>query len=221
MSAAPPAVVVMARAPRRGTVHRALEPLLGADGCLALHTALVLRAAAWAREVAADRVYVAYEPADAHNELASLLGGGSTRLFPQSGEGIASRTAAASAHVFADRNGPLLIVWPNIPRLSAEHAAGALADLGAGYDVVLGPVFDGGLYLIGLARPTPALFGLPERSWRSAELVTVAVAAAHEAGMKIGLLRTERALHRPADVRAAVADPLLPEELTRILRRAR
>jgi glycosyltransferase A (GT-A) superfamily protein (DUF2064 family) len=220
MSATSAAVVVMARAPRRGTVHRALEPLLGADGSLALHTALLLRAAAWARELAGERVYVAYEPADAHSELASLLGGG-MRLFPQSGEGIASRTAAASAHVFADAEGPLLIVWPNLWRLSAEHGAGALDDLRYGCDVVLGPIFDGGLYLLGLSRPAPALFALPERSWRSPELVTVAVTAAHDAGLQIGLLRTERALHRPADVRAALADPLLPEELGRILRRAR
>jgi glycosyltransferase A (GT-A) superfamily protein (DUF2064 family) len=112
-------------------------------------------------------------------------------------------------------------VWPNLWRLSAEHGAGALDDLRYGCDVVLGPIFDGGLYLIGLSRPAPALFALPERSWRSPELVTVAVTAAHDAGLQIGLLRTERALHRPADVRAALADPLLPEDLGRILRRAR
>ncbi|HZU40873.1 MAG TPA: hypothetical protein VE992_07460, partial [Solirubrobacteraceae bacterium] len=95
-----PAVVLMARAPRRGVVHQALEPLLGVDGALALHSALLVRAAAWAREVAGEHVYAAYEPADAHRELAALLGPG-PRFFPQNGEGIASRTAAACAHVFA------------------------------------------------------------------------------------------------------------------------
>lgn len=220
MSPVAPAVVVMARAPRRGTVHRALEPLLGPDGCLALHTALLHRAAAWARQVAGERVFVAYEPADAHAELATLFGV-EVVLFPQSGEGIASRTAAASAHAFTSGARPVLIAWPNLARLGADHAAAALDDLGAGCEVVLGPVFDGGLYLIGLARPTPALFSLPERSWRSPELVSVAVAAAHQNGMQIGLLRPERALHRPADVRAALADPLLDEEMARILRRGR
>jgi glycosyltransferase A (GT-A) superfamily protein (DUF2064 family) len=142
-------------------------------------------------------------------------------LFPQSGEGVASRTAAAAAHVFAGGEGPLLVVWPNFAKLGPEHADSALEDLRAGCDVVLGPVFDGGLYLVGLARPTPALFALPERSWRSPELVTVAAAAAHEAGLQIGLLRSERALHRPADVRAALADPLLAPDVARVLRRAR
>ena len=40
-------------------------------------------------------------------------------------------------------------------------------------------------------------------------------------GLTVGLLRAERALHRPADARAALADPLLPPELARVLRRER
>ncbi len=218
MSTAAPAVVVMSRAPRRGSVHQALEPLLGTDGCLALQGALLRRAVTWAREVAGEAVYAAYEPADARAELATLLGP-DVRLFPQNGDGIASRTAAASAQVFASGERPLLIVWPDLPRLGPTHAAAALDDLRAGAEVVLGPVFEGGLYLIGIARPMPALFTLPERAWRSPDLVNIAVAAAHEAGLTIGLLRPERALHRPGDVRAALTDPLLPPELGRILRR--
>jgi len=49
--------------------------------------------------------------------------------------------------------------------------------------------------------------------------MTMGVAAAREAGLEIGILRAERALHRPADLRAAVADPLLPESVAKILRR--
>jgi len=220
MSELGPAVVLMSRAPRRGFVQQALEPLLGADGSLALHSALLVRAATWAREVAGDHVYVAYEPADARTELTGLLGT-RIRYFPQNGEGIASRTAAASAHVFSGGERPLLIVWPDLVRLRPEHAEHALDDLSCGCDVVLGPVFDGGLYLIGVRRPAAALFSLSERTWRSAELVSSAVAAAHEAGLEIGLLRAERGLHRPADARAALADPLLDAGLARILSRAR
>ena len=134
MSDAAPAVVVMARAPRRGTVHLALEPLIGVDGCVALHTALLARTIVWAREVARDRVFIAYEPADARAELSTLLGVGPT-FFPQNGEGIASRTAAASAHVFATGERPLLIVWPVLSRLTLTHAEGALEDLASsGFD---------------------------------------------------------------------------------------
>jgi hypothetical protein len=45
----------------------------------------------------------------------------------------------------------------------------------------------------------------------------MALAAARETGLEVGILRAERALHRPADLRAARADPTLPPELARIL----
>lgn len=208
----------MARAPRRGEVRRALEPLLGAEGSRTLQSALIVRAAAWAHEVAAGQVYVAHDPPDAARELREILPG-EVNLFPQNGDGIAGRLADAAGRVFARSDRPLLIVWPDLPRLRRDHAAAAAGDLAAGCDIVLGPAIDGGFYLIGLARPLPQLFALSEQAWRSADAMTLAVGAAREAELEVGLLRAERALHRPADVRAALADPLLPDDLGRILRR--
>jgi glycosyltransferase A (GT-A) superfamily protein (DUF2064 family) len=206
----------MARAPRRGEVRRALEPLLGADRCAALQATLVAQTSAWAHAVAPDGVHVAHEPPDAAAELRRLVGT-TAALFPQNGDGIAARMADAAARVFMHHDGPLLIVWPDLPRLRPEHARSALDDLEAGCDLVLGPAIDGGFYLIGLGRPLPRLFALPELAWRSPDAMTIGLAAARDAGLELGFLRAERALHRPADVRAALADPLLPEDMARIL----
>jgi glycosyltransferase A (GT-A) superfamily protein (DUF2064 family) len=212
-----PAVLIMARAPRRGEVRRALEPLLGPDRAAALQAALIVQAFVWGRSVAPGEVHVAYEPPDAAAELRLLLGA-QTALFPQNGDGIAGRLADAAARVFVHHSGPLLIAWPDLPRLHEQHARAALSDLEAGCDVVLGPAIDGGFYLIGLARPLPRLFSLPEQAWRSPDAMTIGLAAARESGLEIGLLRAERALHRPADVRAALADPLLPPDLGQLMR---
>ncbi len=210
------AVLIMARAPRRGEVLRALEPLLGADGCVALQSALISEAVRWAHEVAAGSVHVAHDPPDAGRELRALAGANSS-LFPQNGDGITGRIADAAARVFSRSTGPLLIVWPDLPAFRPAHAFAALDDLHAGCDLVLGPVIDGGLYLIGFSRPLPSLFTLPEPLWRSPDVMAMSVAAVREAGLEIGLLRAERALHRPADVRAALADPTLPEAIRRVL----
>jgi uncharacterized protein len=212
------AVLIMARAPRHGEVRRALEPLLGADGCVALQSELIVQAGSWAHQVAPGAVHVAHHPPDAGRELRALIGADAA-VFPQNGDGIAGRLADAAARVFARSRGPLLIVWPDLPRLRVEHASGALDDLKSGCDVVFGPAIDGGFYLVAIARPLPKLFALPEQTWRSPDVMTVGIAAARDAGLEIGILRAERALHRPADVRAALADPLLPEGLGRILRR--
>jgi glycosyltransferase A (GT-A) superfamily protein (DUF2064 family) len=200
-------------------VRRALEPLIGPDRAAALQAALIVQVFNWGRAVAPGEVHVAYEPPDAAAELRRLLGA-QTALFPQNGDGIAGRLADAAARVFVHHRGPLLIAWPDLPRLNMQHARAALGDLEAGCDVVLGPAIDGGFYLIGLARPLPQLFALPEQAWRSPDAMTVGLAAARDSGLEIGLLRADRALHRPADVRAALADPLLAPELEPILRRS-
>jgi glycosyltransferase A (GT-A) superfamily protein (DUF2064 family) len=219
MSPGEPAVLIMARAPRRGAVRRALEPVLGADGCVALQSALIAQVASWAHEVAGGAVHVAHDPPDAGREVRSLVGEDAI-LFPQNGDGIAGRLADAAARVFARGAGPLLIAWPDLPRLRREHAYAAIDDLEAGCDVVLGPAYDGGFYLVAIPRPMPRLFALPEQAWRSADVMTMGLAAARDAGLEVGILRAERALHRPADIRAALADPMLPELVARVLRRA-
>jgi glycosyltransferase A (GT-A) superfamily protein (DUF2064 family) len=196
-------------------VRRALEPLLGPDRCAALQAKLIKGAVAWGAELAPNAVHVAHDPPDAAAEIRMLLSPGMV-LFPQNGDGIAGRLADAAARVFARHTGPLLIVWPDLPRLRSDHACAALDDLGTGCDVVLGPALEGGFYLIGISRPLPKLFALPERAWRSPDAMALA-AAVRDAGLELGILRPERPLQRPSDVRAALADPLLPDDIGRIL----
>ena len=218
MKLADPAVLIMARAPRRGQVRRALEPLIGADGAVALQSALLVQAVEWSRELAPRAIHIAHDPPDAGPELRELLGD-DVLLFPQNGDGIAGRLADAAARVFARGAGPLLIVWPDLPRLRPSHADAAMGDLEAGCDVVFGPVFDGGFYLIAIARPMPKLFALPEQVWRGADAMTMGLATARDSGLEVGILRAERALHRPGDARAALADPTLPLPVARALGR--
>ncbi len=189
--------------------------MLGPEGCVALQSTLIRQAVSWAKSIS-DAVHVAHDPPDAGREVRALVGADLT-LFPQNGEGISGRLADAAARIYSRASGPLLIVWPDLPQLRGDHAAAALDDLRAGYDVVLGPVIDGGFYLIGMPRPLPRLFALPEQTWRSPDVMALAVAAARH-GSQVGLLRVERALHRPADVRAALADPLLPQPVGRVLK---
>jgi glycosyltransferase A (GT-A) superfamily protein (DUF2064 family) len=213
-----PAVVVMARSPRRGEVRRALEPLLGLDSCLALQALLIKNAIEWARGFSPRALYVAHEPADAGADLKLILGA-DVGLFPQNGDGISGRMADAVGRVSSHGPGPIVIVWPDLPYLREAHTEAVLADLDAGVDVILGPVFDGGYYLIALSRPLPSLFALPEQVWRGPDTLSQVLGVAAKADLEVGLLRAERALHRPADVRAALADPMLPEALGRVLGR--
>lgn len=105
-------------------------------------------------------------------------------------------------------SGPTLYVWADTPMLGAAHAAGLRADVEAGADVVAGAALDGGVYLLFVRDAAAGLLGLgfPD-----------AVERARELGLEMGMLRHERRLRRPEDVRALLADPLLPDEVRAVL----
>jgi glycosyltransferase A (GT-A) superfamily protein (DUF2064 family) len=210
-------VLIMARAPRAGADPGGIGEQLGPDRLASLRRILLARAVDWASGLAPGSVHVAFEPSSAADELRELVGPEVAHVFPQNGAGLSGRLANASVLALDGGDGPLLIAWPELAGWRPEHAAAALTDLGDGYELAIGPVFDGGFYLIALARPLAALFALPDAAWRSPDSLMIVLGAAHAAGIEGGMLRAERALRSPGDVRAAVADPLLDGELRALL----
>ncbi len=211
-----PTVLIMARAPRPGESRGALIPLLGAERAALLQSVLLAEAVRWARAIGSDPIHVAHDPPGVGHELRALLGGG-LHLFPQNGDGIAARLADATGRIFSRTDGPLLVLWPELPVLRPEHATAALADLRGGGTLVLGPVFDGGCYLLGLAGPVEGLFSMAGELWREGDAVRLGVTAVQATGAELGLLRAERGLRTPGDVRAALADPCLPPAVRTLL----
>lgn len=216
----------MASAPRSGDVLLGLEPLLGADGCARLQEVLLARAAGWAAAVAPDAAYVAVAPAGpgARADVGRLLPD-AVELLDQRGADTAARLREACAEVFArhaDADGaavrPLLLAGTDQPLLGPKHAAAALDDLGpGGCDVCFGQSFDGGHYLVGLARPLLHVLDLALGPGGGESSVWQNVEAARTAGLSIGMLRAERALATPLDARALLADPLTPAEVVAAL----
>jgi glycosyltransferase A (GT-A) superfamily protein (DUF2064 family) len=104
---------------------------------------------------------------------------------------------------------PVVVVWADTPRLGRVHADGVRGDLEAGADLVVAPTLDGGIYLLAMRAPRPDLLGSP--------FAQVLEAAARDR-LETGMLRHERRLARPEDVRALLADPLLPQAVRRVIR---
>jgi glycosyltransferase A (GT-A) superfamily protein (DUF2064 family) len=184
-----PAVLVMARA---AAPDAELHSVLGAERAGRLEQLLLARALEWASDLGPVTVEEAADASDLPDAV--------ERAF------AASRGGA-----------PVIVVWPALPRWGPEHAEGVLDDLGAGCDASVGPVYDGGLYLLALTRVLPAVLVLPAETWDSAHAMGQVLGAINEEGVDVGLLRAERGLRRMGDVRAALADPLLDEELRALL----
>ena len=211
----PAAAIVIAKAPRPGLCKTRLEPLLGADGCAALQAALIRRATAWAAAVGTP--YVAFTPGDAREEMAALAPAG-TRLVEQAAGDLGDRLAAAIGAVLDEHGGPAVLIGVDTPQIAPEVGRQAIEDLRSGVDVTFGPAADGGYYLVGMREPHPEVFDLPTEKWGGPEVFELSLAAAHEAGLSLAMLRAERDLDDEEDARAMLADPLTPPEIAALLR---
>jgi hypothetical protein len=124
---------------------------------------------------------------------------------------------AATDLTAVDPDGPTLIVWPELPVWLPATGAAALDDLAEGCSVSIGPVFDGALYLLALAEPIPELLALGERPWHGVPAMTRVFGVLEQRQLEVGLLRAERGLRQPDDVRALQADPLTDGEWRALL----
>lgn len=204
--------VALLIAPVPGALRASLLKMLGDSGCAELESALLAHAERWARVAAPGGVHLVRE----RDVREPVVPEPRVREPPDAGSG--ALIAERASRLLEGHQGPLLIVRPGLPRLGPQHAAAALGDLGAGCDLVIGPTIDGGFYLVGLARRPSERLSLEDLLLGGQDAVTAAATAATRAGLELGILRAERALQRPADVRAALADPLLPEPFASILR---
>jgi rSAM/selenodomain-associated transferase 2/rSAM/selenodomain-associated transferase 1 len=216
-----PAVLVMAKAPEAGRVKTRLAPLLGDEGCARLQAVLLERAVALARSVVASgSTFLAM---DQHGAGGGTVGVAAPWLppqvhtFPQAGEHLGEKLANAVEAVLRTGHRPVVVIGTDVPLLAPSHLQEAFSLLSSGTDVVFGPAYDGGYYLIGVAKAAPEIFGIPPELWGSPSVLEASLRRAEESGLATGLLAPLPDLDRPGDATAHLADPGLPEEVREVL----
>jgi rSAM/selenodomain-associated transferase 1 len=151
-----PAIIVMLKAPRAGTVKTRLTTLLSQESAATLAACFVQDTIAKAKSVAAH-VIVAYAPADSRREIETLLPD-NLHWIEQRGQDLGARLEAVTAEAAANF-APFVVLGTDSPTLPAAFISEALRALAANEcDVALGPADDGGYYLIGLRQFVPDLF---------------------------------------------------------------
>ncbi|MEV6055838.1 TIGR04282 family arsenosugar biosynthesis glycosyltransferase [Streptomyces sp. NPDC052107] len=218
-AASTPAVLVMAKAPRPGSVKTRLHPLLGPRGCAALQAELI-RHTLDTVTATGLRTYLAYTHGRGDGEASTpdvrVAAHPGVRTLVQRGQDLGQRLTAAVTDAFTDGGGPLLVIGTDAPTLTRMHLAAALTAL-ENHDVVLGPALDGGYYLIGTRRPHTELFALDAMWWSTDKVMAATLTLAAEAGLRAELLAPLRDLDTSEDAAALLADPGLPPGITAVL----
>ena len=175
------ALVVFARAPIEGQVKSRLAATLGTAQATRVYAALLAlalrRAAAWDGPRA---IACADEPGLAYFRELPLAAG--FDCFLQEGADLGTRMRAALGQGLASAPAAVLI-GTDVADHAPEDLPTARRMLGEA-DIVLGPVADGGYWLIGVRGDQPALFqGIP---WSTAQVLSATLA--RSAGLSVRLL---------------------------------
>jgi hypothetical protein len=199
------ALVLFARAPRRGAVKTRLVPPLDPDEALALHMALLEDSLALLRRAArrtGAHPFVSFSdpwepPAEgAPASLARALSG--LDRLPQRGADLGERLLGTFGTLLDRAHRRVVIFGSDSPTLPDDRPGTALERLRDGADLVLGPAEDGGYYLIGAARVLPEIFrGI---AWGTDQVMRQTLAGIGRAGARAELLSPWYDVDRPVDL---------------------
>jgi hypothetical protein len=179
-------LVIVAKEPQPGKVKTRLfpkfSPVIAAElyRCF-LHDRI--------REVSTlngvDRA-IAYTPEDAR-ETFTTLALDRFELFAQRGKHLGERLNNIFLEKFSQRYKAVSIVdsdSPDLPKSLIDESFELLLSRQA--DIVLGPCYDGGYYLVGMRKPHPELFrNIP---WSTENVLSVTLEKARKIGLNVKLL---------------------------------
>ncbi len=148
-------LVIMAKAPRPGTVKTRLGSALAPSEITALYRCLLEDTVEMTKSLRSVEIAVMCPQSD-RDELADLLGDTVT-VVAQTGQGLAAGLTSVFRHFAADGRRHVIAFNSDSPHLAPSVLENAFEKL-LTCDVVIGPTNDGGYYLIGAKTLHPSLF---------------------------------------------------------------
>lgn len=170
-------LVVFLRAPIPGRVKTRLAASVGAEAAcevyraLASHVVGAVRNGPWHTQLWVDAV-------DGSEHVRDWLG---MEPLVQQGDDLGARMR----HAVDVASGPCVVIGTDAPDVDASVVAEAFSALEHA-DVVIGPAYDGGFYLIGLRCPMPGVFD--RVAWSTEQVLQQTVGNAVNAGSRVQLL---------------------------------
>ncbi len=148
-------LVIMAKAPRAGMVKTRLAHSLPAEAVTELYRCLLNDTISLAHSLRSVNLAIMCPVSDV-DELAKIAGP-DIQVLAQQGEGLAAALTSVFAEFAAHGGNRVIAFNSDSPHLPASVLASAFETL-TGHDIVVGPTYDGGYYLVGAKARYDALF---------------------------------------------------------------
>ncbi|HEX6048799.1 MAG TPA: TIGR04282 family arsenosugar biosynthesis glycosyltransferase [Gemmatimonadaceae bacterium] len=187
MIASSRSLVIFANAPEKGVKSR-IAADLGADVALTAYRTLAEHAVAAASHVEWCRKTIAYAPNGTGDTMREWFGD----LFDYRAQGdgdLGRRMLAALERAFSDGADRVILIGVDCPGVTESVIDDAFTRLDQA-DVVIGPSFDGGYYLIGMKKPQKVLF--TDIPFGTGDTLQKTLSAARRAGVRVSLLEWKR-----------------------------
>ena len=193
-----PAVAVMSRIPSTEGKSR-LSDVLTPEQREALQWAFLLDTLDTVRLLPQYKCYLAATPAGEIKKLAEVTGTG-VEIIPQPGGSLGQRMQSIAGQLFSRGHSPVVLIGTDAPALQPSHLLEALHLLNHS-DLVFGPAFDGGYYLIGMRNQVDAVFA--DIDWGGETVLRKTISICKRNNLKYSLLDCLTDVDRPDDLLAA------------------
>jgi uncharacterized protein len=179
-------LIVFTRLPVPGSAKTRLIPLLGANAAAKLQSFLTERIVDISKDFAyADKVTLEVHYSNGTEDSLRTWLGKDLKFRAQEQGDIGRRMAAAFAAGFEEGYSRIVLIGSDCPDISGELLRDAFLRLTSA-DLVLGPAYDGGYYLIGMKKPHPELLVYIE--WGTSEVLSATIEQAEKLGLAISLV---------------------------------
>jgi rSAM/selenodomain-associated transferase 1 len=192
-------LLILSKAPDPGAVKTRLIPLLGVTGAARLYTSMLH--ACIDRLVAASLCPVDLwcAPTTSHPFFIACRQHFGVTLQQQTGGDLGKRMKHA-LETALHQSGYAVLVGADCPGLAVSDIEEALQVLKQGTDVVLGPAFDGGYYLVAMRSSHAFMF--EDIPWGSADVLSLTESRLRARGVCWHRLTMRRDLDTPEDYMA-------------------
>ncbi len=198
-------VLVFLKEPVPGRVKTRLAAAIGEADAAAVYRACVEQTLAHLRALQ-PHAQLCVDPPEAMARVQAWVGRG-WRLAPQQGATLGERLSRATRQAFAEAAQRVVVIGTDSPWIGPADLDDAFRALDEA-DVVVGPAEDGGYYLLGFARPQPALFeGI---AWSTPAVFEQTCARAQALGLRVAVLRQGYDVDRVEDLQRLFQDDAQP-----------